>query len=111
MYTKEQVIRGVIAYIDNEVIPSLPTHLKWLVGTYVLSMSLDTKKIDEILHQPMLSPLNIEKNGMYDIDNILDNLKESAVKYGKAEMTFPVVGTLYFSDQDVQKLHDFIRRA
>lgn len=111
MYSKEQILKGCIAYIDNEIMPNVPTYAKWIVGTYVTTMSLDNAKIDELFHHPLVETLGIEHNGLYDVDTLMNNLRTSARKYGKMELTFPMLGTMTFSEDDVNRLHNHIKGA
>lgn len=109
MYNIDEIQKAIAAYVDQEVMPSLPTHAKWLVGTYVVSMNLDSSKIHKLLSNPVLSPLDIEKDGMYDLDTLLDNLEQNAEKYGKMELSLPIVGTMKFGSEDIHKLHELLK--
>lgn len=109
MYNQEQILNAITRYVDSEIMPSLPTHAKWLVGTYIVSMSLDSSKLQELMNHPLISPLHIEHNGMYDLDQVLENLHENADKYGKMTVRIPLVGTMSFSSEDVAKLHEYLK--
>ena len=79
LYTKEQVIKGLTQYIDNEVIARLPTAGKWLAGT-VLGLSL--KNTQELINyaqdNEVVELLGIfNKDGLIDVDKIVGVAKKN----------------------------------
>lgn len=110
MITKEQFVNGLITYLDREVIPQLPTSGKWYVGTVAF---LATTKTDIIFSQlqntPMVKMLGIiDQEGLIDVDALATALKQSAEKYGKLQIIFPILGTMTFSSTDVDKLRTYM---
>lgn len=110
MYTIEQINNALNAYVKNEIIPTLPTAMKWLVATYTDSMRLDANSAHKLLSNPMIAPLNIEKDGMYDVDVILDNLEKNASAYGPMELSLKFLGTVKFNNQDIAKLKQYLKQ-
>lgn len=110
MANKDEVVNGILKYIDDEVIPVLPTSGKWGLGTMVL---LASEKSDEIFKtltdNSIVKSLGvIDSQGDIDIDRLSIALKKSASKYGKLVLMVPIVGTLTFSEKDVDILYQYI---
>ena len=91
MVTKEQIINGLIQYIDNVVIPALPTQGKWILGTYItLSMTKVNEMYDKFITSKLITELGIvDSNGMVDAESLLDALQMNARKHGKLMLNFP----------------------
>lgn len=110
LYTKEQVIKGLTQYIDNEVIARLPTAGKWLAGT-VLGLSL--KSTQELINyaqdNEVVELLGIfNKDGLIDVDKIVGVAKKNATKYGNIVVTYPILGQLTFTPDDIDLLKEYI---
>lgn len=107
-----KLINGIIEYADREVINSLPVAGKWLLGAGVGIMSSRVNEvINSINDNPIAKAMGIvDENGMFDLDLIADNLKQSANKYGKMTIQVPLVGRLTFSEGDVDSLRNYIER-
>lgn len=109
MISKEQLRNGIVAYIDGEVIPHLPALGKWGLGSMVV---LATRKFDNIYDElssnKIVNSLGITKDGMIDANTLLTVLKESADKYGKVEVSVPIIGTMVFTPSDVDNLRNYI---
>lgn len=110
MVTKEQFINGLVRFFDSDVIPQLPTAGKWMVGAMVIGAS---KKAENIIASLSVNPVvkamgMIDENGMIDIDLLADSLRQSADKYGKLSVSFPVVGTMTFSSNDIERAKLYI---
>lgn len=110
MVNKDQVVTGLVKYIDNEVMPYLATSGKWILGSAVtLSMQNIDDIYNSICQNQYLKLLKIvDQNGMIDSYKMTQALKENAQKYGKLQMSLPLIGTLTFSDQDIDKLRQYI---
>lgn len=110
MVTKEQIINGLIQYIDNVVIPALPTQGKWILGTYItLSMIKVNEMYDKFITSKLITELGIvDSNGMIDAESLLDALQMNARKHGKLMLNFPFVGNLTFCEQDIISLRGYI---
>lgn len=70
-------------YTDEKIIEAY----KDLVGQF-----------NQILSNPMLKPLAIENDGMYDLDKLLDNLETNTRKYGPMELTLSNIGPFPLSN-------------
>ena len=110
LYTKEQVIKGLTQYIDCEIIARLPTAGKWVAGT-VLGLSL--KNIQNLINYAQedeaVKLLGIfNQDGLIDIDKIAGIAKKNASKYGNVVLSYPVLGQLTFTPDDIDLLKEYI---
>lgn len=110
MVTKEQILNGIIVYIDKEVIPHLSTAGKWYVGTMVTLLSSRYNHFyEEMVDNSFIKSLGIvDDRGMVDLDLLVVSLMENAEKYGKLQINVPVIGTMTFSSDDVSLLEKYI---
>lgn len=112
MVSKTQFINGVIDYIDNEMMPHLPTSGKWSMGAMViLAKNRSENMLDSLVANPLFETLGVVKDEKIDIDLLTDALKESASKYGKLTLNIPTVGVLSFTSSDVDSIKSFIKNG
>ena len=111
MVAKEQILNGLITYLDTYVMPELPTSGKWALGAGVVILSGNYKTVfKNISSEPMIKALNvIDSKDNVDIDTLASALKQSAEKYGKMSVSIPIVGILTFSSDDITKLYECIK--
>lgn len=110
MYTSEQVLNGVVKYIDNEVLTKLDTKGKIFLGTGItIALKNSQNLLQKIQNNEIVKALGIvDESGQYDIDLLAEHLKANAQKYGKLQFNVPVVGTLTFSAEDVDRIKEYI---
>lgn len=110
MTSKEQLKNGILTYVDREVIPHLPTAGKWGMGTVIILATSNYEQIYEsLLENTIIKSLGVfDESGSVDTDRLAIALKKSAEKYGKLVISVPVIGTMSFSAQDVDKLYAYI---
>lgn len=110
MVNKECFMNGILKYIDQEVIPELPTTGKWGIGTMVLLASDQySHLLEELMTNSIIKSIGIiDSDGNIDIERLSNALKKSADKYGKMTLSIPVVGNLTFTANDVEKLKHYI---
>lgn len=110
MYTSEQVLNGIVKYIDNEVLSKLDTKGKIFLGTGItIAMKNSSEVLNRIQNNEIVKSLGIvDENGQFDIELVAENLKENASKYGKMQFNVPIIGTLTFTPDDVDKIKDYI---
>lgn len=113
MVSREQFINGILRYIDDQVMPHLPTTGKWGLGTLVvLASERSNVMFEQLMSNEVVRSLDvITKDGMIDADRLIKALKTSANKYGKLVLTIPIVGTLSFTDSDVDTLGLYLEEA
>lgn len=110
MVTKEQLLNGILSYIENDIIPSLPTAGKWGLGTIsVLVASRYNDIFAELIKNPVIKAMNVvDDNGMIHIDTLGNAIKQSAEKYGQLVVAIPLLGTMSFSAKDIDRLRERI---
>lgn len=113
MVNKEELVNGILRYIDDEVIPHLPTGGKWVLGSLVfLITERSNVLLEQLLSNELIKTLNIvDSNSMIDADRLIQALKKSANKYGKLVVTIPIVGTMSFTESDVDTLRLYLEEA
>lgn len=113
MYTSEQVINGLMAYADNEVIPKLGTSGKWIIGTLVGMIGAKTGTLMQEIQSNQAAKIigAVDNNGLFDIDLIADHLKQSVQRYGNLQIALPMLGTMTFTADDVEKAIRYIKGA
>lgn len=109
-FTSEQIIEGLMKYADTEIIYKLPTTGKWVVGTAIVLASNKLPAVVEYIKSiPAAQMLGIvDEAGNIDADQILEALRKTADRYGSMTVTFPLVGSMTFSSDDVERLKTYI---
>lgn len=109
-YSTDQVINGLIAYADSEIMGKLPTTGQWVMGTALgLASNKVGSALDVLKGNTIVQMLGIiDEDGMVDVDALTDAMKKSADKYGKITVDIPLVGRLSFSSTDVENLKRYI---
>lgn len=112
-YTK--VKKGVINFLDNEMINKMPTDslVRLGLGTAIgIFIEKGDKLVMQYLQNPMLKSLGItDGNNNIDVDllkkHLINNMQEN-----KFNVNIPLVskftGPLSFSKEDVEILYDYI---
>lgn len=110
MITREQLLNSLLNYIDNEIISKLPTSGKWYLGSMMFLLSNKYNKlVDDLASNSVVKSLNIvDDKGLIDSDALLKAMKQAANKYGKLTINIPIIGTLYFSSEDIDTLRQYI---
>lgn len=110
MYSAEQVVNGIIAYADNEVMVKLPTTGKWVMGTIIGIASQKVHRVVETLQDNIIVQMLdvVDESGNIDVDTVVVALKEASEKYGNLHIDLPLVGNMAFTSSDVEKLRTYI---
>lgn len=105
MVAIENVIRGITAYADNEVLPHLPDTKACLLGAAVALM---LRSPDKLLDKIPKALDVVNENNMIDVDALRDAFKHSM----RNEMSFdiPMIGKINFDASEIDKLYDYIQR-
>lgn len=111
MITIEQAASGLSNYLDNEVLPHLPTGKGLLLGT---AAALYIRKAPEIVrrlsgNQAVQLLGVIDESGNIDIDELY-NAALPQVK-GSFELQLPFVGSLTFDRTEIDKLYRYMKGA
>lgn len=106
-YTK--VIAGIDKFLDEEIISKLASTQKWVIGTGAkIMLNNATNIFNELKNHTFVKSLGIinEKDEI-DVGLIYKELKKQAQK-GAMTIDVPLAGTLTLTEQDVDKLYNFI---
>lgn len=111
MVSVDKIGQGIANYLDNEFMPKLQSNSieKVIVGTM---MSLAIKKSETIVagykDNKLVQMLGImDEKGDIDVDTLVAELKKNISKEG-VKVEVPVLGTVTFNKDDVDKLYDYI---
>lgn len=113
--TKEQIAKGVSAFIQEDMIPHITdSGMQLLLG--ITAGAVETKPgiLDKLLENEMLAA--VAKSGdHYDLDLLKKAATAAIDKYGKLEITIPGIKfisphdkVLNFTSEDIRKLVDRI---
>lgn len=113
MVTLEQVEMGVTSYLDHELMPSLGNEnslQKVLIGTGIgLLLKKNFSKIEEMSQQPFIAAMGIfDENGNIDLDTLKEEVKKNIPKETGLQIDIPMVGTLTFRANDIEKVCEYI---
>ena len=111
MNTSEEIINGIMKYADREVIPKLGTGGKWIVGSIV---AMAGTKINDIAKGLSTNPYAkalgaVNEDGLFDVDKVIESLQNSANRYGNLSLNVPMLGTMTFTAEDVNKVGKYIK--
>ena len=116
MVSVEKAKRGIAAYLDAELMPTLPAK-SWerivVGGAISIAVAKAEKIIDKYKSNPMVESLEMfGSDGSVDIDLLKNTLKSQIGKEGCMEIPdVPIVGKLIFRSEDVDKLYDYIMKG
>lgn len=111
MNTSEEIVNGLMRYADREVIPKLGTGGKWVVGA---AIGMAGNKISEIARNLSTNSLAkavgaVNEDGLFDVDKLTESLQNSANRYGNLSLNVPMLGTMTFTADDVNKVGKYIK--
>lgn len=111
MVSIDKIEQGLANYLDGELMPQLQNNgiEKILIGT---AASLMIRKsgaiIDGYKDNKLVKMLGLmDENGNVDVEILTEELKNNMPKEG-IKIDVPVVGTLTFRKDDIDKLYDYI---
>lgn len=111
MVSVDKIEKGIANYLDAELMPQLEKNSleKVMVGT---AASLLIRKTGTIIEgckdSKLVQMLGImDAEGNVDVDTLVAELKKNITKEG-VKVDIPILGTLTFHKDDVDKLYDYI---
>lgn len=110
MYEYSQVINGIVAYIDEEIISKILGWKKWIAGSAVgIALSNATEIFNNVKENEYIKLLDIiDKDNRINVDKIYKEMKKQAKK-GAITFDVPVLGALTLNEQDVEKIYNCIK--
>lgn len=113
MNTVQQIETGLAEFLDSELMPKLPDGgiQRVITGT---AMGLLVKRSGNIIKEygehPFVKMLGIvDDKGNWDLETLKEELKNQFPKNG-VDVDVPMVGTLTFKTEDVDKIYDYINK-
>ena len=119
--TKEQLIKGTIEYIGEDVIPQITDDkaLQILLDIMVNSVKANSKLADPIFENNTVKTfLKCNDDGTYDLEGSLNIISSSVKKYGPFPVVIPPIKyvspkekELSFTESDIAELKRRIERS
>ena len=111
MVSVDKIEQGIANYLDAELMPQLKGNgiEKVIVGTTASLLIRKTGTIIEGYKDNKLVKMLgiIDDNGAVDVDTLVEEVKKNIPKEG-IKVEVPILGTLTFHKDDVDKLYDYI---
>jgi hypothetical protein len=104
MVHKETIIPGLSSFIDNNILSQYPpTSMKRILGAGATALFLNANapKIDTLLNALGL----INSENLVNIEIARDILKNEISKAGFMRISFPIIGNVDFTADDVDALY------
>ena len=112
MVHKSSLIPGFSKFIDENILAHYPaTSMKRILMAGAVSLYLKQGEglVNILLSNPLITTLGVTKSdGMIDVETIRDTLKYEINKAGFMRVTFPMVGDIDFTAEDIDALYKFI---
>ena len=111
MITIDQVMRGVVRFIDTEILPHLPTGKEIGAGIAVaLIMDGGKERILAMRENPVVQMMGVmDETGNINIDRLYNAARPKSEQ--RLPVSIPFIGELTFDQNDVDKLYRYIKEA
>ena len=118
--TKEQIINGIVSYMESEVIPQVgDKSTQILASIAVKSVQANTKLIDAVFTSQLAKMLlDDDGSGTYEIDGLFRSISDSIKEYGSFPVEIPPIPLvspseklLSFNEQDISEMKRRIERS
>ena len=100
----DQIKRGVVAYIDKELLPIAPKPLKIALAAF--GPTIVEAKLREFVSSGFFSGTNLMSDDGIDVDAVVQLLKPASA----GEWPIPMYG-FTFTEADLDKLYRYIKEA
>lgn len=110
MYEYNQVINGVVKYIDDEILVKISDWRKWIFGGAIgIILSKGTDVFNNLKNNEFIKILEIiDKDDMINIDKIYEELKKQSKK-NSITFNAPMLGVITLNEKDVDKIYESIK--
>lgn len=118
---REQIVKGVVDYIENDVIPQMKEDRAMQIILDVVAKSAlgNTKLTNAVFDNNTVKAfLKCNEDGTYEIEDVFDSLSESIKKFGAFPVVIPPVPlisptekTLEFGEDDIAEIKRRIERS
>ena len=112
MVTSKQIVEGVVAYANKDIMPKLEPMQQFLTG---MALGVAGGKADGMIRtlaqQPMIAALDIIKpNGDVDLDTLYAAASAQMDRQGSLPIDIPIIGKMTFDRSDLDALYRTICR-
>lgn len=109
MFTYDQVYKGIERFVETEVLNKVPGWKKWVIGTGIeMAIMNGTNIFNSLKENELVTMLNIiDENDHINISDLYKCLRKQA-EQGPIVLDIPLIGTMTFSRDDIDKLHFYI---
>lgn len=111
--TFDAVIQGILRYLDDEIYPGMSDWQDVLARIAVSRLLNNKEQLKETLTaNTFIQTFGImTHDGLVDVDGLIRDLKQQINRKGKLEITIPMFGKFTFSETDVDRLSEHIKRG
>lgn len=108
MYEYKTVVKGVLKFIDEDLLPKMHGLNRWLFGTGAGIMAHKSENIfEELKHNPLIKALDLIEDSRIDVTCIYKELSKQA-EHGPIHIEVPMLGTVSLDKTDVDKIYRYI---
>lgn len=109
MIHKSKVLRGVAAYIDDEIVSKMAGSWKaWAIGGLAaIAVNRGDALITQYAGHPIVTGLGLMDGEMIDVDVIINELRRQASR-STATIDVPLIGPITFGPSDIDSLYRHI---
>lgn len=108
MYHYNQVIKGLVEFVDEELVPKMTGLQKWLFGT---GAGIVASKGEHVFHAlkdiELLHTLELIHDEKINVSCIYKELLRQAEK-GDIHIEIPMIGSIRLDHTDVEKIYRYI---
>jgi hypothetical protein len=112
MVHKASIIPGLSQFLDETVLSHYPpTSMKRILaaGALALYLKQNTNIVDTILNNPLFASLKLSTpDGLINLEAVRDIYKSEIHKAGYMRVTFPMLGDVDFTADDLDRLYAII---
>jgi len=119
--TREQIVKGVADYIENDVIPQMKEDraIQIILDVAVKSVRANTKLTNMVFENKTVKAfLECGEDGTYEIGEVFDRMADGVRKFGPFPVVIPPVPlisptekTLSFTEGDITEIKRRIERS
>jgi len=118
--TKEQIVNGIVSYIETDVIPQVgDKSIQIIAATAVKMVRANNALIDSFFeNKTMQAVLGKCDDGTYEIEDVFRSIAESVQQFGPFPVEIPPIPfispsekTLSFTDKDINEIRRRIERS
>ena len=119
--TKEQLVKGIAQYVENDVIPKMSDDkaMQILLDFLVNTVKANQKLTDMIFENNTVKMFcKCNEDGTYEVEEVFSRFSDSVKKYGYFPIVIPPIRfvsfsekTLSFTESDIAELKKRIERS